>query len=75
MTVGKETPIPGPKSGASLDDLVSPVLEQLRTLLADYDNPSQPYRSQPWAGKTARYSDYTQLARVAEWRLAGGNEE
>ncbi len=74
VTVGKETPIPGPKSGASLDDLVSPVLEQLRTLLADYDNPSQPYRSQPWAGKTARYSDYTQLARVAEWQLAGGDE-
>lgn len=71
---GKETAIPSIRAKVSLGDLVRPALEQLRMLLADYDDPSRPYRSQPWAGRTARYSDYTQLARVAEWRLAGGDE-
>ncbi len=71
---GKETAIPSIRAKVSLGDLVRSALEQLRMLLADYDDPSRPYRSQPWAGRTARYSDYTQLARVAEWRLAGGDE-
>lgn len=72
---GKEVVIPSVRAEVTLGDLVGPALEQLRTLLTDYDDPSRPYRSQPWAGKEHRYSDYTQLARVAEWRLAGDDEE
>lgn len=74
-TPGEEVVIPSVRAKVTLGELVGPALEQLRTLLADYDDPSRPYRSQPWAGREARYSDYTQLARVAEWRLAGGDEE
>ncbi|WP_230873320.1 double-strand break repair protein AddB [Bombella sp. ESL0378] len=73
-TPGEEVRIPSAKAKATLGELIGPALEQLRQLLADYDEPNRPYRSQPWAGREARYSDYTQLARVAEWRLAGGDE-
>ncbi len=74
-TPGDEMVIPSSRAKVTLGELVGPALEQLRTLLTDYDSPSRPYRSQPWAGREARYSDYTQLARVAEWRLAGDDKE
>ncbi|MBA5727387.1 double-strand break repair protein AddB [Bombella mellum] len=74
-TPGDEMVIPSSRAKVTLGELVGPALEQLRTLLMDYDNSSRPYRSQPWAGREARYSDYTQLARVAEWRLAGDDKE
>lgn len=67
--------IPSSKSRLTLPELVEGALESLRTLLTDYDMPSRPYRSQPWAGRTPRYTDYAQLARVDEWRLSASEDE
>ena len=39
----------------------------LAALVAKFDDPAQPYLSQPHPGAAPRFSDYTQLARVAEW--------
>ncbi len=36
-------------------------------LIARYDDPAQPYLAQPDPEARPRFSDYTQLARVAEW--------
>jgi len=42
---------------------------KLRELIAAYDDPGRAYLSQPHAGRSPRFSDYAQLARVAEWEL------
>ena len=47
----------------------------LLALIERYDDPAQPYLSQPHPGHTPRYTDYAQLARVAEWDLSGDEEE
>ncbi|WP_370517934.1 double-strand break repair protein AddB [Saccharibacter sp. 17.LH.SD] len=60
------------QNDVSFADLVGDALERLRALIADYDDPRRPYRSQPWAGRVLRYTDYAQLARVDEWRLSAG---
>jgi ATP-dependent helicase/nuclease subunit B len=48
-----------------------PVIEQaeikFRALVACFDNPDQPYLSHPHPALAPRFSDYAQLARVAEW--------
>ncbi|MGI4953390.1 MAG: double-strand break repair protein AddB, partial [Janthinobacterium lividum] len=40
---------------------------KLTALVNRFDNPDQPYLSQPHPGSAPRFNDYTQLARVAEW--------
>ncbi len=40
---------------------------KLRELVAAFDDASQAYLSQPSPGAAPRFSDYAQLARVAEW--------
>lgn len=74
-TPGKVKKVPSSRSKIALSDLVNNALEQLRGLLSDYDNDLRPYRSQPWAGREPRYTDYAQLARVQEWRLTDVEEE
>jgi ATP-dependent helicase/nuclease subunit B len=49
-------------------------LLRLRVLIASYDTPERPYLSHPNPAEAPRFSDYAQLARVAEW-LAAGEEE
>jgi len=44
----------------------------LSDLVAAFDDPATPYRSQPRPGWAPRYSDYLHLARVAEWSAGGG---
>jgi len=39
----------------------------LQVVVAAFDDPAQPYLSQPSPGAAPRFSDYAQLARVAEW--------
>ena len=34
---------------------------------AGWPSPARPYLSRPHPGQAPRFSDYTQLARVAEW--------
>jgi len=41
--------------------------EMLGALVAAFDQPQRAYLSQPHPGAAPRYSDYVQLARVAEW--------
>lgn len=43
----------------------------LRHLVARFDNPATPYLSEPHADWKPRWSDYAQLARVAEWQTSG----
>ncbi len=46
---------------------VATARDRLAALVAAFDNPDHPYLSQPHPGQAPRFSDYTQLARVAEW--------
>lgn len=46
--------------------------EKLLALVAAFDDPTRPYLSQPHPGRAPRFSDYAQLARVAEWDVGGG---
>ncbi len=44
---------------------------KLCELVAAFDDPARAYLSQPHPGRVPRFTDYRQLARVAEWDLAG----
>jgi ATP-dependent helicase/nuclease subunit B len=44
---------------------------KLRALITAFDDPARAYLSQPHPGRAPRFSDYGQLARVAEWDLSG----
>ncbi len=53
---------------------VSEAREALGALIDTYDAPDRSYLSQPQPGLAPRYSDYGQLARVAEWAAVGDEE-
>ena len=55
-------------------DAVAAARDSLRALVESFDDPARPYLSQPHAGRVPRFSDYGQLARVAEWDIAGDDE-
>ena len=52
-------------------DKLAQVIADARTKVAElvtaFDDPAHPYLSQPHPGGAPRFSDYAQLARVAEW--------
>ncbi len=50
---------------------VTTARDKLAALVAAFDDPAKPYLSQPHPGHAPRFSDYAQLARVAEWDLSG----
>ncbi len=50
---------------------VATAREALCALIDSYDAPDRCYLSQPQPGFAPRFSDYAQLARVAEWAAAG----
>ena len=52
---------------AAIGAVVDTARRRLADLVAKFDDPSHPYLSQPHPGQAPRFSDYTQLARVAEW--------
>ncbi len=54
----------------ALRELVASCWEALGELVRAYDDPAQPYLSQPRPGASPRFSDYAGLARVAEWSAA-----
>lgn len=69
-------PVPGEVTQVGSDAAaVAALTDAARTKLADlvrrFDDPAQPYLSQPNPGEAPRFTDYTQLARVAEWSVAG----
>jgi ATP-dependent helicase/nuclease subunit B len=47
----------------------------LEQLIDQYDEPGRCYLAQPNPSLTPRFSDYAQLERVAEWSLAGEDDE
>ena len=49
-------------------------LVRLRDLISAFDAPDRAYLSHPHPGQAPRFSDYAQLARVAEWSAAGEQE-
>ena len=58
------------KEQPALRALVASCWQALGELVRAYDDPSQPYLSQPRPGASPRFSDYAGLARVAEWSAA-----
>lgn len=48
---------------------------KLRELITTFDDEQRAYLSQPHPARAPRFSDYAQLARVAEWNAAGNGEE
>jgi ATP-dependent helicase/nuclease subunit B len=50
---------------------VATARDKLAALIARFDDPARAYLSQPHPGHAPRFSDYAQLARVAEWDLSG----
>ena len=54
----------------ALRELVASCWQALGELVRAYDDPAQPYLSQPRPGASPRFSDYAGLARVAEWSAA-----
>ena len=46
-------------------------LDRLRGLIAAFDVEARAYLSHPHPGQAPRFSDYAQLARVAEWSASG----
>jgi ATP-dependent helicase/nuclease subunit B len=49
--------------------------DRLCDLIDAFDRPSRAYLSRPHPGLAPRFSDYEQLARVAEWSAAGDGDE
>ncbi len=63
--------------GADRDRLratVEAATDGLARLIHRFADPAQPYIARPWPQHAPRFSDYAQLARVAEWDLAEGGE-
>ncbi|MBV9784293.1 MAG: double-strand break repair protein AddB [Acidisphaera sp.] len=52
---------------ACIAETVDTARRKLSALIARFDDPSRAYLSQPHPGAAPRFSDYAQLARVAEW--------
>jgi ATP-dependent helicase/nuclease subunit B len=60
--------------GAAIAAAVADARDALAALVDAYDAPDRCYLSQPQPGYAPRFSDYAQLARVAEWAAAGDEE-
>ncbi len=58
---------------AALLALTREAEQSFRALIEKFDDPQQPYLSQPHPDSAPRFSDYAQLARVSEW--AGVEDE
>jgi ATP-dependent helicase/nuclease subunit B len=69
--------VPGQKLSLFKDDpaelaaCVEGAEAALGALIDAFDDPSRCYLSRPHPGRAPRFSDYAQLARVAEWAAAG----
>ena len=62
------------ENAATIRTAVTEAHAALCTLIDTYDEPDRCYLSQPQPGLAPRYSDYAQLARVAEWAAVGDEE-
>jgi ATP-dependent helicase/nuclease subunit B len=71
---GKATLLFDKKDGERLA-VIERALSGLKKLIDQYDEPDRCYLAQPNPSWTPRFSDHAQLARVAEWSLAGEEGE
>jgi len=58
----------------AIAEAIANAVTGLRRLIAAYDNPEQCYLAQPFPTAAPRFSDFSQLARIAEWSAGGGSE-
>jgi ATP-dependent helicase/nuclease subunit B len=63
------------KNAAGIPDAVQDAKDRLCDLIDAFDQPDRAYLSRPHPGLAPRFSDYEQLARVAEWSAAGDGDE
>ena len=62
------------KPGQSIADAVTDATERLRARIEAFDDPASCYLSHPDPTLAPRFSDFKQLARVAEWSVAGDDD-
>ncbi|HEY4171420.1 MAG TPA: PD-(D/E)XK nuclease family protein, partial [Rhodopila sp.] len=74
IDAGEEKPLFKNKA-AEIPAAVAEAYEKLCELIDAFDHPRRAYLSRPHPGLAPRFSDYEQLARVAEWSAAGGGDE
>ena len=58
------------KQADDIQQKVADAYGSLDALILRYDDPAQPYLSEPHPETKPRFSNYAQLARVAEWSIA-----
>jgi len=63
------------KAPDTIPDEARAALANLGALIDAFDQPGKPYLSSPVPDQAPRFADYAQLARVAEWSAAGGEDE
>lgn len=63
------------KRVAEIPTAVANAKERLGELIDAFDRPDRAYLSRPHPGLAPRFSDYEQLARVAEWSALGDADE
>jgi ATP-dependent helicase/nuclease subunit B len=71
---GKATPLFNGKA-SELQTAIERAIRGLENLIDQYDEPGRCYLAQPNPAWAPRFSDYAQLARVAEWSLAAETED
>ena len=62
------------KPGQSIADAVADATARLRARIDAFDDPASCYLSHPDPGLAPRFADFAQLARVAEWSVAGDDD-
>ncbi len=74
MDPGSEKPLFKDKPG-DIPPAAAAALSRLCELIDTFDDPARAYLSHPNPSLAPRFSEYGQLARVAEWSAAGGADE
>ena len=59
----------------NVQDVLDNTFEKVRTLIAAFDDEATPYYCQPNPAKAPKYSDYLNLARVAEWKVVDNDDD
>jgi ATP-dependent helicase/nuclease subunit B len=63
------------KNASDIPSAVLDARDRLSDLIDAFDQPDRAYLSRPHPDLAPRFSDYEQLARVAEWSAAGDADE
>ena len=63
------------KQSMEIPHAVADAKDRLCDLIDSFDQSERAYLSRPHPGLAPRFSDYEQLARVAEWSGAGDSDE